>query len=66
MGTFYRNVFLLPGPDVTTVPRQSAKVDLVKAGFKMDGVHFQKEWTGAEVVSHIRQLFTEVIPPDAE
>ncbi|KAI0240515.1 hypothetical protein LSAT2_008744 [Lamellibrachia satsuma] len=66
VGTFYRNVFLLPGPDVTTVPRQSAKVDLVKAGFKMDGVHFQKEWTGAEVVSHIRQLFTEVIPPDAD
>ena len=65
-GVFFRDVFLLPGPHVTTVPRQFSKVDLVKAGFKRDGVHFRKEWTAAEVISHIRQLYTKVIPPDVE
>ena len=49
------------GPDVQRVPRQFQKVDLVKAGYKIDGVQFRKERTSPELIAHIRGVFGTIM-----
>ena len=56
----------MPGSDTQRVPRQFQKVDLVKAGFKIDGVQFRKEWSSPEVVAHIRGVFGTIMHAGVE
>ena len=64
MGSFYRDIFLLPGPDCNVTPRQSAKLELIKAGFLRTGVKFQKEGNEIEVLTTIRTALNDVVPDD--
>ena len=54
------------GPDVQHVLRQFQKIDLVKAGNKIDGVQFRKERTSPEVTAHIRGVFGTILHADVE
>ena len=54
------------GPDVQRVPRQFQKVDIVKAGYKIDGVQFRKERTSPEVIAHIRGVFGTILHAGVE
>ena len=61
-GPFMRDVILLTGPDVNTVPRQVKRVWLVENGFAISGFQLQKEWSECIVEVSLREAFEEKIP----
>ena len=62
-GPFMRDVILLPGPDVTSVPRQAKRVWLTENGLVISGLQLQKEWSACVVEASLRGAFDEKIPP---
>ena len=62
-GPFMRDVILLPGPDVTSVPRQAKRVWLTENGLVISGFQLQKEWSACVVEASLRGAFDEKIPP---
>ena len=57
-----RDVILLTGPDINSVPRQAKRVWLVENGFVMSGFQLQKEWSKCVVEACLREAFEEKIP----
>ena len=57
-----RDVILLTGPDINSVPRQGKRVWLVENGFVMSGFQLQKEWSECVVEACLREAFEEKIP----
>ena len=61
-GPFMRDIILLTGPDVNTVPRQAKRVWLMENGFVISGFQLQKEWSECIVEVSLREAFEEKIP----
>ena len=57
-----RDVILLTGPDINSVPRQAKRVWLVENGFVMSGFQLQKGWLECVVEACLREAFEEKIP----
>ena len=61
-GPFMRDVILLTGPRVNSVPRQEKRVWLTENGFVISGFQLQKEWSEFVVEASLREAFEEKIP----
>ena len=61
-GPFMRDVILLTGPDVNSVPRQAKRVRLMENGYVISGFQLQKEWSECVVEACLREAFEEKIP----
>ena len=57
-----RDVILLTGPDINSVPRQGKRVWLMENGHVISGFQLQKEWSECVLEACLKEAFEEKIP----